>query len=386
VVTEVASRADVAVVRPDPAPTVSGRLAHADADHRPAEGPHPARVGESGAGQRMVVRVLRWIGAVAGAVAAVLLLALVVLVVANPEPRPAPAWERLPDLPGARGEVAATAARVGGGPALVVAGGYTGLTASASTAVHAYVADERRWRELPDLPEARHHAAATALGGDVYVGGGAPTATDRTAQATLWVLREGGAGWEPLAPMPEGREGHRMRALGGRLYVVGGRGASADVLAYDPGRDRWTRGPALPRQRHHLGLVVREGRLWAIGGRTDDNTLLDVVHTWRPGDAGWREGPRLPRAVSAAAEAVVDGTIHLVGGEDPALIGGGIIDAHLTLAQDAERWEDAPPAPVAVHGAAGAELRGRLVVAGGSRRQGLLSPLAWTDLTAAHAP
>jgi hypothetical protein len=337
--------------------------------------------------KRSLVRVLRWAGvAIAAALAAIVLVAGI-LVATNPDPRAAPGWERLAEMPQARGEVASTTARLAGSGSLVVAGGFTGLTASTSAAVHAFEPGERRWRRLPDLPQARHHAGAAAVGGDIYVGGGAASATDRAARDNLWVLREGATGWEHRAAMPEGREGHRLRALGGRLYAVGGRGASADVLVYDPQGDTWSRGPALPDGPHHLGVVVREGRLWALGGRTEeDDSVLDAVHSWKPGDERWREEPRLPRPVSAAVEAVVGGTIHLVGGEDPAPFGGGTIDSHLTLGPGAGAWQEEQPAPLAVHGAAGGALEGRVVVAGGSARQGLLSPLAWTDLVASYEP
>jgi hypothetical protein len=346
---------------------------------------HPGNRARSGLAGRGGVRVGIWgLEALIGALAGVVVVAAG-LAVTNPGPRPVPGWERVAELPQPRGEVASTAAELDG-PALVVAGGYTGLRASTSVAVHAYEPRRGRWRELPDLPEARHHAAAAAIDGDVYVGGGAPSATDRTARPTLWVLRRGEGRWQALAAMPEGREGHRMRAAGGRLYVVGGRGGSSDALVYDPSRDAWSRGPALPTPRHHLGVVVRHGRLWALGGRTEDDTLVDAVHSWRPGEPRWRSEPPLPRPVSGAAEGVVDGTSHLVGGEDPAIFGGETIDVHLTLPRGADRWAQTGRTPLAVHGAAAGVLGGRLVIAGGARRHGLLSPLAWTDMAAAYAP
>jgi hypothetical protein len=332
------------------------------------------------------VRALRWI--VAGLVALVLALGivLVLLAVTNPRAGDARGWERLPGMPEPRGEVASTVVEREGRSLLLVAGGFEGLRAATSTAVHLLDAEQGRWRRLPDLPAARHHAAAAASGGDVYVSGGAPSATDRSPQRQLWVLRAGAGQWEPRADMPEGRSAHRMREVGGRLLVVGGRGDAAGILVYDPGADTWSRGPALPRPRHHLGVVVRDGEVWALGGRDNDEQVLDDVHVWRPGEGGWREGPRLPRPVSAAVEAVLGGEIHLVGGEDPDVIGGGTIDSHLVLDRRQGRWREADPPPLAVHGAAGGAAGGRLVVAGGARRQGLLSPLAWTGVTSAFDP
>jgi hypothetical protein len=330
------------------------------------------------------VGALRWMGLGVAVLVALGVLVVLALVAGNPEPGRAEGWEELPALPEPRGEMASTVVERGGASVLVVAGGFSGPTASTARTVHALDPARRAWRRLPDLPEARHHAGAAAIEGDVYVSGGASSVTDRAGRRSLWVLREGASRWAALAPMPEGRESHRMRALDGRLYVVGGREDSGDTLVYDPRRARWERAPALPQRRHHLALAVRDGELWAVGGRTDDDAVLDAVHVWRPGEERWRDGPPLPVPISAAVEGVLDGALHLVGGEDPSVVGGGTVDDHLVLEPGAGRWRGAPPPPVAVHGAGGGVVGERLIVAGGARRQGILSPLAWTDLTAAH--
>lgn len=333
------------------------------------------------------MRLLRWIGAVLVAALALVALVVLLLVTTSPDPESADAWSELPRLPAARGEVGSTVVERDGRPLLVAAGGFSRLTAATVADVHAFDPRARRWHELPDLPAAVHHPGAAAIEGDIYVSGGAPSATDRTAQESMWVLREGHERWEARSAMPEGREAHRMRAVGDRLYVVGGRGGeTSDVLVYDVARDAWSRAAALPVPRHHIGLVLRDGELWALGGRDDDEQVLDDVHVWRPGDPAWREGPRLPRPVSGAVEGLAGGEIHLVGGEDPTAVGGEVIDTHLVLDPEARRWREEPPPPLAVHGAAGGVIDGRLLMAGGARRQGFLSPLAWTDFAAAHDP
>ena len=317
-----------------------------------------------------------------GAVALVVAGAVVALVMTTPSPTPTPGWEPTGQLPDPRGEVASTVVE---GSRLVVAGGLEGVGAT-SAAVHELDADSGTWRHLPDLPEPRHHPAAAAIDGDVYLSGGAPSVTDWAPQDSLWVLRDDAEQWEELADLPEGRDSHRMRAHEGHLYIVGGHGDTADTLVYDPAEDRWERAAPLPQPRHHLAVVVFEAELWALGGRDDDDTVLDAVHVWDPEADAWRDGPALPRPVSAAVEGVVDGRIHLVGGEDPAIVGGGIVDDHHALDPETQTWTREPAAPVSVHGAGGGELDGRLLVAGGAMRQGALSVLTWTDFAAAYEP
>jgi hypothetical protein len=81
-----------------------------------------------------------------------------------------------------------------------------------------------------------------------------------------------------------------------------------------------------------------------------------------------------------AAELLSDGRIHVVGGEDPATIGGGVIDKHYVLVPGEIEWTEAPLPILPTHGSAHAVLRGSLVKVGGGRRQGALSPIAWTGL------
>jgi N-acetylneuraminic acid mutarotase len=304
------------------------------------------------------------------------------LVITSPSPSPAPGWVEIAPMPARGGEVAsATRSRPQRGAGeLYVAGGFAPI-ASTSDRVSVYRRDVDAWEALPSLPEGRHHAGAAILGGDLFVNGGSGATTSRSPESSHWVLREGAASWEELEPMPEGRWGHRTVGIGGRLFVVGGEGPSARVLIFSE-EEGWTAGAELPAARDHLAAVVHRGELWAIGGRNGDGGPLSDVHVYDPRDDQWREGPDLPVPVSAAVEGVIDGEIHLVGGEDPAVLGGGVIDRHLVLRRGAREWEELAAPPLAVHGAAGGAIDGELLVAGGSGRQGALSPLAWTDFAA----
>jgi N-acetylneuraminic acid mutarotase len=324
----------------------------------------------------------RWPLALA-ALAAVLVLPLAavgLLAFTNPSPRTVDRWQALAPLPEARGEVAsATRELPAGGGELFAVGGFTALAAT-SERVSVYSTEADRWEELPRLPAGRHHAGAAVLGDDLFVTGGAESATGRSPTSSHWRLRDGASSWENLEQMPEARWGHRMVALSKRLFVIGGGGSTSRVQIYSEA-DGWSTGAEMPSPRDHLAVVVREGEIWAIGGRDGDGPLAEV-HIYSPERDRWREGPTLPEPISAAAEGVLDGDIHLVGGEDPALLGGGTIDRHLVLRRGADAWEalDGPPLPV--HGAAGGAVDGELLVAGGASRQGPLSAISWTDYAA----
>ena len=311
---------------------------------------------------------------------------LVIRILSVPGPRPADGWTLLAAMPNQRGE---TAGAVADGR-LYVIGGMTGLDFAASAEVSVYDHSTAAWKAGPALPEARHHAAAAGLDGSVFLSGGADPAGSRSA--ALWVLAPGEPAWRELAPMPEGRFGHRMATLEGRLYVVGGlAGARANpaglpagladgsVLIYDPAADTWSTGAPMPLSRDHLGVVVVDGEIWAIGGRAGgvNHARVDI---YDPIADSWRDGPALPEPTSGAAEAVVNGVIYVSGGEDPGR--GLIIDRHWQLDTDSplltESWGQLPVPPFAVHGAPGENLDGRFVIVSGSTRPGGQSNTAWT--------
>src|SRR5437867_4331702 len=87
-----------------------------------------------------------------------------------------------------------------------------------------------------------------------------------------------------------------------------------------------------------------------------------------------------------AAALLADGRIHVIGGEDPGTIGGHVVDRHFVLDLTTNSWIAGPRALLAVHGPAFGEVAGELIIAGGARRQGTYSTLAWTGVTQKFDP
>lgn len=327
--------------------------------------------------RRIVKRILQGLAGLLVAFGAL----IVSLGVTTPEPRGAAGWQRLPDMPRPRGEVASAVSHPpSGSPKLFVIGGIGGL-GSTTRDVHVYDAAASEWNRAPSLPDGRHHAAAAGIGGTVYVSGGAKRATNWKPERNLWSLSAGARAWTLLPALPEGRMGHQMVAIQGRLYLIGGRGGAA-VLIYNAARKEWVRGASMPAPRDHLAAVVVGESIYAIGGR-DDN-LLARVDVYDSAADTWERGPDLPEPMSAMAAGLLFGGIHVVGGEDPSTFGGGVIDRHFQLDLETGEWTGAARPILVVHGAAAGAIDGRLLVAGGARRQGSLSVLGWTGLTQSY--
>jgi N-acetylneuraminic acid mutarotase len=170
-----------------------------------------------------------------------------------------------------------------------------------------------------------------------------------------------------------------MVGVGGRLYVVGGAGSGLDLLVLEPAANRWSRRAPLPGPGDHIRAAAWRGEIWALGGRSDEPTKRVAVYD--PSGDRWRAGPSLPEPMSAMAVGVMRDGLHVVGGEDPDVPDGRVIDAHYVLRPGARRWSPAPKPDVSVHGAGYGVWKGRLIVAGGAARQGLLSTISWSSVT-----
>ena len=141
----------------------------------------------------------------------------------------------------------------------------------------------------------------------------------------------------------------------------------------------------MPNPRDHLAAVLVQNKIYALGGRR--GAIMRNVDVYDIATDTWSPGPPLPAPTSGMAAALLgDGRIHVIGGENPKTFGGGVIDRHFVLDIASGTWSEGPKALLAVHGPAYGEVAGVLLIAGGSRRQGTFSVLAWTGVTQRFDP
>uniref|UniRef100_A0A8C9RJ76 Kelch-like protein 33 n=1 Tax=Scleropages formosus TaxID=113540 RepID=A0A8C9RJ76_SCLFO len=126
--------------------------------------------------------------------------------------------------------------------------------------------------------------------------------------------------WRMLGEMPESpRFSHAVGVLEGNLYIIGGRHyyGTVDTMnsayRYNPLENTWQRLADMHEQRSNFSLVVRDQRIYAIGGDRDINNNLDSVECYCPESNCWRS---LDQSLSGHAAAVWDGEIFISGGFD----------------------------------------------------------------------
>ena len=175
-------------------------------------------------------------------------------------------WQRLPDMPTARGGLGAAIA----GGRLFAVGGETSTRALGT--VESYNIARKAWSSAPSMRTPRHGLAVAAIGRSLYSLGGAPRPGHASASATAEATRLApgrriGEGWRRLPPMPTARQNMgsavapllAVEDLGGvDQAVVGLAAGDHDPIADHGGRARRARaaqggqlGPASASQGEH---------------------------------------------------------------------------------------------------------------------------------------
>lgn len=281
----------------------------------------------------------------------------------TPIPRGQGLWVKGNPMPTQRSELAS--ALLDG--KIYVAGG-THVEYLTYARMEVYDPSTNKWGTAAPMPIGRHHFGMAALNGKIYVSGGLPDWARLTD--TCFVYDPKTDSWEQIASLPYRIATHSMAALDGKLYVVGGHdtpisGGPMPMFVYDPVTDTWDNSVALlPTGREHLAVVAAEGRLFAIGGRYDQDFNVPVVEIYDPQTDTWTRGPDLPVASSGLTAVYLDGRIHVSGGED--LLAAVVINDHQVLDLATMTWELWPEMPGARHGLTSQAVNGQWIVIGGA--------------------
>jgi Kelch motif/Galactose oxidase, central domain len=266
-------------------------------------------------------------------------------------------WKKAPPMPRPRSEVASTTFRSG----IAVIGGFRGFGAL-SDKVEVFTPSKNRWRQLPKLPLALHHASAAASGSKLYVVGGygqAPRFFRRAA--FVWDAKR----WRALTKMPASRAAAGAVVVGRKLYVVGGvtpRGLAETMLVLDLDSGSWSQATG-PTPREHLGVATADGLVYAVGGRLGGpGSNVAFFEVFDPATGEWKALQPIPEARSGTGLALAGGMLVSVGGEGPDTTFDTVLGYDLAEG----RWRELPDLPTPRHGLAVASVGNRVYAIGGS--------------------
>ena len=206
---------------------------------------------------------------------------------------PNPVWKSLAPMPTARAgfAIAATSEKI-----YVIGGAVLNDCTTVST-VEAYNPSLDLWDTglAPLPPPARWRPSGGALGNIIYVVGGASTENGCAGEALATVQAYDPAtnSWSDKPPMPTPRlqVGVGVDTANNLLYAIGGITASPDFTAldtvevFDPtandGAGSWTTRQHLNKARGLPAVAAVNGKIYAVGGQTGDQGVIDTVEEVR---------------------------------------------------------------------------------------------------------
>jgi hypothetical protein len=217
------------------------------------------------------------------------------------------------------------------------------------------------WSFRAPIPFACNHLSLAVIGTRIYSFGGF-IEQNRCPHTQCFVYDSEADAWEKLPNLLRPRGAISAVALDGVIHLLGGRDVRSldwhEVFDPATGKYRILEGmrgstPTQPfaGQRCHMGVVVVDGRVHAIGGRKDSydfNTSLHAVYD--PATDAWSFRRPLPTPRSGVCAAFVSGRILVFGGEAPGLV----FAANEGYDPETDRWETLAPMPVPRHGLHGA--------------------------------
>jgi N-acetylneuraminic acid mutarotase len=193
-------------------------------------------------------------------------------------------------------------------------GGWTSDFATPLASVEAHQPGTGAWQLVAPMLTPRGNLGAAAVGNRIYAFGGFDTPDTGTDLAERF--DRSANQWEQIRRLPVATIGPGVAALGGRIFVVGGGTNDATVTSvhvYNPQTDTFSEAAPMPTARQLLKATELGGRLYAIGG-VNDTGFLATVERYTPATDTWEtvtpmSTPRgNPGMVSAA------GRIFVVGG------------------------------------------------------------------------
>lgn len=232
------------------------------------------------------------------------------------------------------------------------------------------------WTSLLAGPTQREYAASAVLGGKLYVVGGQLTlgcTTPCPATDIMEVYDPATNTWSAANSMPTARMGLVAVAYNGKLYAIGGRtdGSSTSAVGtveeYDPGTGFWTARTAMPTPRYFAAGAATTsplGTVIVVAGGEALTSVLDTVEAFNPVSRAWGTLAPLPTPRGQLAmAAATNGRLYAVGGY------GGLLSQWVGTVEEYDpllgTWSLRSPMPTPRAHLTLAQVNGQLLAAGG---------------------
>ena len=252
--------------------------------------------------------------------------------------------------------------------------------------VQVYDPNTNRWSDGAFPPFQMHHFQAVVFNDLIYVIG-AYTGTccsDENGVSHVWTYNPQTDSWAQSHEIPADRRRGSAGAVvyNGKIYIAGGIEGGHGLPAtaynwfdeYDPVTGQWKVLPNAPRVRDHYHAVVKNGKMYLVGGRdTSDGSILSKtiseidVYDFNTGN--WSTlSSTIPTPRGGTASILYRGEILVIGGES-----GNQELAYATneaFNPDSQTWRTLSSLNVGRHGTQATLLNDAVYIAAGAAQVG----------------
>ena len=187
--------------------------------------------------------------------------------------------------------------------------------------------------------------------------------------------------WATLAPMPTARSMLGVVVVDGKIYAIGGVSGTQNILGanevYDPEANTWSSKTPMPTPRYSFGIAVFQNKIYCIGGATtikSDGYVTNINEVYDPSTDTWENRTSMPNPRSDLKANTIDNKIYLIGGQgrpDPRMF---IVKNYTSLNEvydpATDSWTTKTPIPNATANYASAMVDDKIYVMGGEGRSG----------------
>jgi len=167
-----------------------------------------------------------------------------------------------------------------------------------------------------------------------------------------------------------------IEVLDGKIYLLANKGKVGDSSAerYDPSKDQWEAITPLNVSRIETAAVSLGGKIYAIGGKDENGTVLSSVEIYDPNTDQWIMGGPLPIPIESAHAHNFNGKIILIPGKG---VDGKILNQVFEFDPSTDKWSEKSPSGAdrkATFQFSSVIFQGRIWVIGGSDEKGRIYP------------
>jgi N-acetylneuraminic acid mutarotase len=126
--------------------------------------------------------------------------------------------------------------------------------------------------------------------------------------------------WNPKTPMSQARAGLGVVAVDGKIYAIGGitddvEGCVGVNECYDPVTDSWVTLASMPTSRFGFAIVEYQGIIYCIGGVTGKSGMynnLGINEVYDIATDSWSTKASMPRSGMYLHASIIDGKFLVV--------------------------------------------------------------------------